>query len=142
MKLLVHPPNTAQSTPTACPWVCAVAKPYPEGKTWSVRLRTKGQDIYLCGVKTATAAQKAAEFRIALHADYPGKGLGRIVAQRTLEPGFHFHGLQRIHLIVRKNNHRARKLYESIGFRPCGCRMKEVHGCSVEFQQFEHLHAP
>ena len=38
-----------------------MAKPYLEGKTWSVRLRIKSQDIYLSGFKTATAAQKAAD---------------------------------------------------------------------------------
>ena len=89
----------------------------------------------------AMEGESGAEFRIALHADHLGKGLGRIVAQRTLELGFHVHGLQRIHLVVRRNNHRARNLYESMGFRPCGSCMKEVNGCSVEFQQFEH-HAP
>ena len=83
-----------------------------------------------------------AEFRIALHADHLGKGLGRIITQRTMELGFHVHGLQRIHLIVRRNNHRARRLYESMGFRPCGSCVKDVNGCSVEFQQFEYLPAP
>jgi len=38
-----------------------MAKPYQEGAGWSVRLRVKGQDIYLSGYKTESAASKAAE---------------------------------------------------------------------------------
>lgn len=89
----------------------------------------------------AMGEESEAEFRIALHADYLGNGLGRVIAQRTLELGFHVHGLRRIHLIVRKNNHRARNLYESMGFQPSGSCMKVVDGFRVEFQQFEYLHA-
>lgn len=37
-----------------------MAKPYLEGKTWSIRLRIKGQDIYLSGFASAAAALKAA----------------------------------------------------------------------------------
>ncbi|BBO99430.1 tyrosine-type recombinase/integrase [Sulfuriferula nivalis] len=37
-----------------------MAKPYQEGKTWSIRLRIKGQDIYLSGFASAAAALKAA----------------------------------------------------------------------------------
>ncbi len=38
-----------------------MAKPYREGKGWAVRVRTKGQDIYLKGFKSEAAAEKAAE---------------------------------------------------------------------------------
>jgi hypothetical protein len=82
--------------------------------------------------------ESKAEFRIALHADYLGNGLGRVVTQRTLELEIHVHGLRQIHLIVRKNNHRARQLYESIGFQSSGSCIKVVNGCSVEFQKFEY----
>ena len=85
----------------------------------------------------AMDGKAAAEFRIALHADYLGKGLGKIVTQRTLELGFQIHGLQRIHLIVRRRNHRARWLYEALGFQPCGSCIMMVNGCEVEFLQFE-----
>lgn len=89
----------------------------------------------------AMEKESEAEFRIALHADFLGKGLGRIVARRTIELGFHVHGLRRIHLIVRKNNLRARNLYESMGFQLSGSCIKVVDGCSVEFKEFEYLHA-
>lgn len=38
-----------------------MAKPYKEGKGWAVRVRTKGQDIYLKGFRSEAAANKAAE---------------------------------------------------------------------------------
>jgi len=38
-----------------------MAKPYKEGKGWAVRVRTRGQDIYLGGFKSEAAARKAAE---------------------------------------------------------------------------------
>lgn len=38
-----------------------MAKPYREGKGWAVRVRNKGQDIYLKGFKSEAAARKAAE---------------------------------------------------------------------------------
>lgn len=37
-----------------------MAKPYQEGKSWSIRLRIQGQDIYLSGFASAAAALKAA----------------------------------------------------------------------------------
>lgn len=37
-----------------------MAKPYQEGKTWSIRLRIQSQDIYLNGFASAAAALKAA----------------------------------------------------------------------------------
>ncbi|MHB1657290.1 MAG: tyrosine-type recombinase/integrase [Burkholderiales bacterium] len=37
-----------------------MAKPYQEGKTWSIRLRIQGQDVYLSGFTSAASALKAA----------------------------------------------------------------------------------
>ncbi len=37
-----------------------MAKPYKEGKGWSVRLRVRSQDVYLSGLATAAAATKEA----------------------------------------------------------------------------------
>jgi hypothetical protein len=38
-----------------------MAQPFKDGKTWSVRVRAKGHDIFLSGFKTARDAQAAAE---------------------------------------------------------------------------------
>jgi RimJ/RimL family protein N-acetyltransferase len=52
--------------------------------------------------------------------------------EATLEKGFLCLGLRRIYLIVRKNNHRAQRLYEHLGFRYCGECQKEIQGRMVE----------
>jgi hypothetical protein len=38
-----------------------MAKPYKEGKGWAVRVRVRGQDIYLSGYASEHAARTAAE---------------------------------------------------------------------------------
>lgn len=40
-----------------------MAKPYLEGKGWSVRLRVRGHDVYLSGFKSAAEARRASEAR-------------------------------------------------------------------------------
>jgi RimJ/RimL family protein N-acetyltransferase len=46
-------------------------------------------------------------------------------------------GLERIYLIVRKSNHRARKLYWHCDFRFTGECRKEVNGIVVDFREME-----
>lgn len=56
---------------------CAMAKAYLDGKGWAIRMRIKGQDIYLSGFATEAAAKKAAaEKRQALSNIGKPKGLG------------------------------------------------------------------
>lgn len=81
----------------------------------------------------------SAEFRIALHPDFLGRGMGRKIAGMTIEKGFEESGLQRIYLIVRKSNSRARKLYLHCGFRETGEGRKEVNGVVVDFLEMELL---
>ncbi len=73
-----------------------------------------------------------AEFRIALNPDMLGQGIGRTLAQMTIEEGFQELGLNEIYLIMRKNNRRARMLYEHIGFRYSGECSKEICGTMVD----------
>lgn len=73
-----------------------------------------------------------AEFRIALNPDILGQGIGKKLTQMTLERGFRELGLHEIYLIVRKNNHRARMLYEYIGFQYSGECCKEICGTMVD----------
>lgn len=85
------------------------------------------------------SAQGEAEFRIALRADKIGQGLGRIIAGKTLEIGFDEIGLKRIHLVVRKNNPRAIKLYQQKSFSHCGeCRMT-INNMATDFLVMELL---
>jgi RimJ/RimL family protein N-acetyltransferase len=78
-----------------------------------------------------------AEFRIALHPDILGHGAGEKLAQMTIKKGFEELGLDRIYLIVRKSNHRARRLYQHCGFRDTVECRKEVNGIVVDFFEME-----
>jgi diamine N-acetyltransferase len=58
-----------------------------------------------------------AEFRIALHPRRLGQDLGKTMALLTIKHGVLDLSLHMIHLIVRKNNPRTQRLYESLHFR-------------------------
>ena len=78
-------------------------------------------------------AERAAEFRIAIHPHWTGKGVGREVAFATLKAGFRELNLDQIYLIVRKNNLHAAKLYESIGFALTGESVHMIQGEYIDF---------
>jgi diamine N-acetyltransferase len=73
-----------------------------------------------------------AEFRIALHPERTGGGLGGRISELTLEKGFGELGYDRIHLIVRKANPRAASVYRRIGFTETGSCVKTIDGKLVE----------
>ncbi|AGB02670.1 GNAT family N-acetyltransferase [Methanoregula formicica] len=79
----------------------------------------------------------SAEFRIALHPHRPGQGLGRPVAILVPAHGFSDAACEKIILLVRKNNPRAQRLYESLRFSPCGECTELVNGEQVSFPQME-----
>lgn len=81
----------------------------------------------------ATTAPMEAEFRIALHPEHLGKGIGRRLTLQTLAEGFVHRGLSRIHLIVRVNNTRAIRLYQSLGFMTRHKTTRTIMDASVEF---------
>lgn len=81
----------------------------------------------------ANSAAREAEFRMALRADKIGQGLGRAVACATLARGFTELALTRIHLIVRTNNLRAIRLYQSLGFAKRGECSKTYNGRATHF---------
>jgi diamine N-acetyltransferase len=76
-----------------------------------------------------------AEFRIALHPHRLGRGLGTMLTLMTLRHGFSDPSLKTISLIVRKNNPRAQRLYESLQFHHCGECTELVQGEPVAFRQ-------
>ena len=49
-----------------------------------------------------------------------GQGAGEKLARMTIRKGFEELGIQRIYLIVRRSNPRARKLYLHCGFKDTG----------------------
>jgi diamine N-acetyltransferase len=85
----------------------------------------------------AEGAGNSAEFRIALHPDILGQGVGEKLARMTIRKGGEELGFHRIYLIVRRSNPRARKLYQHCGFKDIGEHRKEVNGIVVDFQKME-----
>ncbi len=79
-----------------------------------------------------TAAGEA-EFRVALHPDKTGLGLGGIITTQTLERGFSEIRLTRVHLIVRKSNRRAIELYRRLGFVHRGECRKIINNTATDF---------
>jgi len=77
------------------------------------------------------------EFRIALHPEKLGRGYGSALTRRTLAHGFSLQDYSCIRLIVRRNNLRAQKLYERLGFRRTGECVEEVQGKPVAFYRME-----
>ena len=81
----------------------------------------------------STTADGEAEFRIAIHPKWIGKGLGKEIAFATLEKGFCQLNLTLIHLIVRKENQVAFKLYKSLGFIRSGESTHIIREEVIEF---------
>jgi diamine N-acetyltransferase len=80
---------------------------------------------------------KCPEFRIALHPEKIGKGLGNELTHLTLAYGFSSLDFGCIRLIVRKNNHRAQKLYKELFFQYAGECTEDVQGKPVDFFRME-----
>ena len=78
-----------------------------------------------------------AEFRIALRADKLGQGMGGTITSMTLAKWFGEIQLACIHLIVRRNNPRAIRLYQRLGFTEHGECLKNVNGKQVNFLAME-----
>lgn len=74
-----------------------------------------------------------AEFRIALHPGNIGNGIGKTLTLLTLHHGFLDPDISTIRLIVRKNNTRARKMYEKLKFQHTGESTSITNGRIVEF---------
>lgn len=105
--------------------------------TWLYAAEQSGELIAFTII--SLTAQGEAEFRIALRADKAGQGLGLILTARTLAIGFDEIGLQRIHLIVRKNNQRAIKLYRQKNFSHCGECQMTINNMPTDFLMMELL---
>jgi len=105
--------------------------------TWCFAVEQAGQLIAFTILSKTGEAE--AEFRIALRADRTGQGLGSAITTMTLAKGFTEIGLSRIHLIVRKNNPMAIRLYTRLGFTERGECFKSINGRQVHFLTMELL---
>jgi diamine N-acetyltransferase len=99
--------------------------------TWIYTAVLNGQTIGFSLL--STTADKEAEFRIAVHPQWIGRGLGSQIALSTLNKGFCQHGMNRVHLIVRKENQAAFRLYEVLGFTRSGESTRVIQGKTIEF---------
>jgi len=99
--------------------------------TWCFAVEQSGELIAFTILSKTGEAE--AEFRIALRADRTGQGLGSTITSMTLAKGFTEIGLSRIHLIVRKNNPMAIRLYTRFGFAERGECFKSINGKQVHF---------
>jgi diamine N-acetyltransferase len=107
----------------------------PETSCFSI----EQEDRLIAFTILSKTGEAEAEFRIALRADKIGQGLGNFITTMTLARGFAEIGLNRIHLIVRKNNLVAIRLYMSIGFTGRGECFKDINGRQVHFLIMELL---
>ena len=81
----------------------------------------------------------AAEFRIALHPAWLGCGRGAGVVAATLQAGVAEMELRQVHLVVRRNNPRARALYRRLGFVECGECCLIVNALPTDFYRMQLL---
>ena len=79
----------------------------------------------------------ALEAYLALHPDYLGQGLGKLITKQTLLLGFNSLGLSRIHLKVREWHERAIAVYEQVGFKRTGTFVAPIQGQPVHFVTME-----
>ena len=105
--------------------------------TWCFVVEQSGELIAFTILSKTGEAE--AEFRIALRADMTGHGLGGAITTMTLAKGFTEIGLSRIHLIVRKNNPKAIRLYTRLGFAEQGECIKNINGKRAHFLIMELL---
>ncbi|MBI1865452.1 MAG: GNAT family N-acetyltransferase [Nitrospirae bacterium] len=99
--------------------------------TWCFAVEQSG-DLVAFTILSETGDAEA-EFRIALRADRTGQGLGGVITNKTLAKGFAEIGLTRVHLIVRKDNPRAIRLYARLGFAERGECYKRINGKQAHF---------
>jgi ribosomal protein S18 acetylase RimI-like enzyme len=66
-------------------------------------------------VVTETSVRKAHLAQLAVAPDFQGRGLGRLLLNRTIERLSEM-GYDRLSLMVSRDNHRALDLYRSMGF--------------------------
>lgn len=97
--------------------------------TWGCVAEQAGEIVAFTILSKTDEAE--AEFRIALRVDKIG--LGGVITSMTLAKGLVEIKLACIHLIVRRHNPRAIRLYKRAGFTESGECLKHVNGKQVNF---------
>jgi diamine N-acetyltransferase len=74
-----------------------------------------------------------AEFFIAVHPKWVGRGVGTILTEDTVKRGFTSLGLEKIHLKVRHWHSKGIELYKKVGFRTTEEKEEEWYGKRIRF---------
>ena len=74
-----------------------------------------------------------AEFFIAIHPNWIGRGIGKFLTEKTVKKGFTRLGFERIHLKVRHWHSKGIDLYEKVGFRTTEEKEEEWYGKTINF---------
>jgi RimJ/RimL family protein N-acetyltransferase len=109
---------------------------YQQKKDTYILIADEGSDIIGFSIISREGVDKA-EFRIAVHPKKLGRGLGKTIAYLTLKHAFSDLNLNIVRLDVRKNNYRAKRLYETLNFRITGEGIDQINGISVEMYKME-----
>lgn len=90
---------------------------------FAIELRKPKKIIGACALNRVNSIHQNAELGIAIYnKQYWGKGLGTEAIHLLLDFGFNKLNLHRIYLMVSENNHRAKRVYEKVGFQITGRR--------------------
>lgn len=108
-----------------------LAEYWNKADTWVCVAEQAGEIVAFTILSKTDEAE--AEFRIALRVDKIGQGLGGAITSMTLAKGFVEIKLACIHLVVRRNNPRAIRLYKRAGFTESGECLKHVNVKQVNF---------
>jgi ribosomal protein S18 acetylase RimI-like enzyme len=108
-----------------------LAEFYNKPGTWCRIAEAEGKTVGFALLLMGGA--KDAELRIAIHPEKTGQGFGRMVMMSVMESGFCEPDLETIHLVVRKNNFPAIRLYEGLGFTNRGECTLFIEHLPVEF---------
>jgi diamine N-acetyltransferase len=109
---------------------------YPESST--TRRFAAWQEDTLVGFALLIDIRNGeAEFYIAVHPERIGRGIGRILMEKTIAFGFGKLALKRIHLKVRDWHQQGISLYESLGFQKIGTSSVDIQGKPVHFVNME-----
>jgi RimJ/RimL family protein N-acetyltransferase len=88
---------------------------------WAIALAADDRCIGHVGLYNIDHRVQSGEFAIMIgDPKSTGRGFGKTITRHVLRYGFSMLNLNRIHLSFLATNTRARRLYESLGFRPEG----------------------
>ncbi len=118
-----------------------MAQPFKDGKTWSVRVRAKGHDIFLSGFKTARDAQASAERkRVEILDGFATQHGG--AKQHTVAQALYRYGVERLPYQkgADKEANRINRYLEPAGLGRLTCGKVEASALGAQTRYWEVTH--